>query len=361
MKDFVGIGIIGTGFARKVQIPAFLACEAARVVSVASGRRENAESAAQEFGIAHFTDDWRATIANEDVDLICITTPPATHFEMTQAALAAGKHVLCEKPMAMSVEEARAMTEKAAEKRVLALVDHELRFLDGRRQAFEMIRAGAIGKIRHAKANFRAPHRGDAAAPWNWWSDKESGGGALGAIGSHIIDSFNWFLGAEIAEIFGRLQTHIKERKDAESGEMRAVTADDEANLILRFADGELTADATGSVSISMTEYPKYQNRLEFFGSKGALRIEARGEIFLGSSGANDWTEIETELGRNVDGVPDTGFARGFMNFAPAIIEAILGGKTEIEHAATFADGVKVQKILDAAHESNETGCLVKI
>jgi predicted dehydrogenase len=361
MKETVGIGIIGTGFARRVQIPAFLACENTRVVSVASRRAENAESAAREFGIDHFTGDWQATVENENVALVCITTPPDTHFEMTLAALEAGKHVLCEKPMAMSVSEARAMTERAREKGVLALIDHELRFQHGRRTAFEMLKSGKIGKVRHAKANFRAPHRGDADAPWNWWSDKKAGGGALGAIGSHIIDSFNWFLGAEISEVFCRLQTHIKQRKDSKTGALRDVTTDDEANLILRFADGDLTTDATGSVSISMTEYPKYQNRLEFFGSEGALRVEARGETFLALAGERDWTEIKIDLGRNVEGIPDTGFARGFMNFAPAVVEAILSGKTEIEHAADFEDGVKVQKVLDAAHESNATGCLVKV
>jgi predicted dehydrogenase len=245
-----------------VQIPSFLACENTRVVSVASGHFENAESTAKEFGIEHFTDNWRETVENENVDLVCITTPPDTHFEITSAAIEAGRHVLCEKPMAMNVAEAQAMTEKAKEKGVLALIDHELRFLHGRRRAFEMLREGAIGRIRHAKANFRAPHRGDTNAPWNWWSDKRAGGGALGAIGSHIIDSLNWFLGAEISGVFCQLQTHIKQRKDAKTGEMRDVTTDDEANLIVRFADGDWTADATGSVSISMTEYPKYQNRM---------------------------------------------------------------------------------------------------
>jgi predicted dehydrogenase len=361
MKEKVGIGIIGTGFARRVQMPAFLTCENAQIVSVASGHAANAEAAAREFGIGHFTDDWQATIENENVDLVCITTPPDTHFKMALAALEAGKHVLCEKPMAMSVSEAQTMAEKAKEKGALALIDHELRFLHGRRRAFEMLRSGAIGKIRHAKANFRAPHRGDTASPWNWWSDKRAGGGAIGAIGSHVIDSFRWFLETEIAQVFCQLQTHIKQRQDPKTNELRDVTTDDEANLIVRFADGDLTGDATGSVSVSMTEYPKYQNRMEFFGSGGAIRVEARGEVFLGTADANDWTAIEVDLGKNVAGVPDTGFARGFMNFAPEIVKAILEGKTEIENAATFEDGVKVQKVLDAAHASNETGCLVKI
>ncbi len=359
MKEKVGIGIIGTGFARRVQIPAFLACEGAEIVSVASGNLANAESAAKEFNIAHFTDDWRTTIDNADVDLVCIITPPNTHFEMTMRALENGKHVLGEKPMAMNAEEARKMTEKAREKQVLALIDHELRFLHGRRKAFEMLRNGEIGKIRHAKANFRAPQRGDAGLPWNWWSDAEAGGGALGAVVSHSIDSLFWFLGAEISQVFCQLQTHVKERKDS-SGVQRDVTTDDEANLILRFADSDLTEDTTATVSASMVEYPKYQNRMEFFGSDGAIRVEACGEVFIGKTDSNDWREIETDLGKNIEGVPDTGFGRGFVNFAPEIIKAILQGKTEIEHAATFEDGWRVQKVLDAARESNETGCLVK-
>jgi predicted dehydrogenase len=361
MKEKVGIGIIGTGFARKVQIPCFLEAENVSIVSVASGRRENAEATAKEFGIGHFTDDWRETVAHEAVDLVCITTPPNLHREMTLAAIENGKHVLCEKPMAMNASEAQEMTERAREKGVLALIDHELRFQNGRQKAFEMLRRGDIGKIRHTKYNFRAPHRGDPNIAWNWWSDAAQGGGALGAIGSHVVDSFLWFLGSDISQVFCQMQTHIKQRRHENSGEMRAVTTDDEVNMILRFADGDVTEDATGIASISMTEYPKYQNRIEFFGTKGAIRVEHRGEVFLAAAGENDWREIDFGLGKAVEGVADTGFSRGFMDFAPEIIKAIREGKTEIKHAATFADGVKVQIVLDKSVESSKSGCAVKI
>ena len=214
MTKKVKIGFIGTGFARKVQIPCFLECADAEIVSVASGHLENAKATAEEFNIAHYTDDWRETIENGEADLICIITPPDTHFEMTLAAIEKSKHVLCEKPMAMNIAEAKEMTEKAEEKNVLALIDHELRFQPGRLKAFELLRDGAIGKIRHVKYNFRNSSRGDAGLPWTWWSSAENGGGSLGAIGSHLIDSFNWFLETEISEVFCQLQTHIKQRKD---------------------------------------------------------------------------------------------------------------------------------------------------
>jgi predicted dehydrogenase len=361
MKETVGIGIIGTGFGRKVQIPSFLECEGARIVSIASAHAKNAESTAKEFDVAHWTDDWRDTLSHEEVDLVCITTPPDTHYQMTLFAIKKGKHILCEKPMAMNEAEAREMTEKAKEKQILALIDHELRFQEGRQKAFEILRTGEIGKIRHAKYNFRAPHRGDPNLPWNWWSDERAGGGTLGAIGSHVVDSLLWLLGADISAVFCQLQSHIKQRRDENSGEMRAVTSDDEANMILRFADGASTEDATGIVSLSMTENPKYQNRVEIFGTMGAMRIDHRGEIFLAKAGESDWREIDSPVGQTIEGIPDTGFARGFMEFAPKIIDAIRQGKTEIEYAATFEDGLKVQVVLDAARESNKTGAMVKI
>ena len=361
MKNKIKIGIIGTGFARKVQIPAFLQCDGAEIVSIASGRRENAENVVKEFNIEHFTDDWRETVEYKDVDLICITTPPDLHKEMTLFALERGKHILCEKPMAMNVAEAEEMTEKAKEAGVLALIDHELRFQNGRQKAKEILHNGEIGKIINAKYNFRNASRGSLDVKWNWWSDETQGGGALGAIGSHIIDSFNWFLDAEISSVFCQLQTHVKERREEKSGGMREVTTDDESNLILRFADGDLTEDATGIVSVSMVERPKYQNRIEFFGTEGAMRVGHRGEIFLATKHDKDWREIEVEFDKPLEGVADTGFSRGFTSFAPKIIEAIREGKTEIENAATFADGLKVQRVLDAAHESDETGKIVKL
>lgn len=362
MKEKIGIGIIGTGFARKVQIPAFLACGGANVVSVASGRLSNAEDTAREFNIGHFTGDWRETVERADVDLVCVTTPPDTHFEMTMRALELGKHVLCEKPFAMNADEARQLTELAKEKGVLALIDHELRFQHGRKTAFEMIRAGEIGKIRHAKYVFHAPNRGDASLPWNWWSDVKQGGGALGAIGSHAIDSLQWFLGAPISEVFCQLQTHVKSRKDAQTERMRAVTSDDETNLIFRFATNDLTEDATGTASISMVELPNYQHTVELVGTKGSLRVEYKGEVFQTQTGAEIWRRVENiSTGTAIDGAPDTGFSRGFMEFAPKIVLAIREGKTEIENAPTFVDGLQIQKVLDAARESNRNGCAVKI
>lgn len=359
MGKKVGIGMIGTGFARKVQLPAFKGCENAELISVASGSMANARSAAEEFGARHFTDDWRETVIHDEVDLVVITTPPNLHKEMVLLAAKAGKHILCEKPMAMNVAEAEEMAAAARGSGLLALIDHELRFQPGRQKAYQMLRDGAIGKVRHAKYNFRAPHRGDPKVGWNWWSDVDQGGGALGAINSHIVDSLRWFLGAEISSVFCQLQTHIKQRP-YDNG-FRDVTTDDENAMILRFAEGELTQDTTGLVSVSMVEQPEYVNRIEFFGTDGAVRVDHRGEVFLAKNGDPGWSQVETDLGDNIAGVPDTGFARAFLSFAPLIVNAIVDGRATIENAATFDDGVAVQRILDAARESNDRGCAIPV
>lgn len=360
MKERVGIGIIGTGFARRVQIPAFLACENAAIVSVASGSLENARATADEFGIEHYTDDWRETVRHEDVRLVCISTPPVLHREMVLLALEHGKHILCEKPMAMTVAEAEEMAEAARSVPVLTLIDHELRFQHGRQTAYALLRLGEIGAIRHAKYIFQAPHRGDPNLPWNWWSDIEQGGGALGAINSHVIDSLRWFLGTEISSVTCQLKTTVKERRDS-FGAIRPVTADDQANMLLRFADSDLTKDATGIVSVSMTEGPKFASLIEFCGTEGSMRVDHLGEVYVAKAGDQDWREIEVDLGHSIPGVPDTGFSRGFVEFAPRICEAIREGRNEVEHAATFEDGLKVQMVLDVARESDATGKVVKI
>ncbi|PYT01335.1 MAG: gfo/Idh/MocA family oxidoreductase [Acidobacteria bacterium] len=358
--DKVRIGIIGTGFARKVQIPAFQSCENTEIVSIASASLANAKSTAEEFGVGHFTDNWRETIERDDVDLVCITTPPKSHHEMTMFAIEHGKHILCEKPMAMNAEEAREMAEAASKAGVLALIDHELRFQPGRMRAYEILREGAIGTVRHVKCHFQAPHRGDANIPWNWWSDIEQGGGALGAIVSHVIDSFHWFLDTKISNVFCQLQSQIKKRP-ASDGSLRDVTSDDESLMILRFRDGALVEDATGLVSVSMTEYPKYKHRVEFYGTEGALAVEARGELFIAKPVPDtEWQEVGVDFGDAIPGVPDTGFSSGFTEFAPKIVEALLRGETVVENAATFEDGLAIQIVLDAARGSDATSCMAE-
>jgi predicted dehydrogenase len=360
-KKVIGIGIIGAGFARTTQVPAFKDCIGAKVVSVASAHRENAERVAEEYKIRHVANDWRELVARPEVDLVSVVTPPATHKEITLAALEHGKHVLCEKPMALNAAEAREMTERAAAAGVLALIDHELRFLNSRRMMRAMLNGGAIGTVRHCNYVFRSDYRGVLDRPWDWWADEKMGGGTLGAIGSHAIDSFRYMLDVEVTEVFCMLSSHIAQRPDKNTGEMRAVTSDDEAKLLFRMADSELTHKTTGAAALSVVESGGYENRLEIYGTSGALMVEETGELWHSPAGSGSWRPVPVDQDSMAAGMRPGSWSRGFTAFSGAIIDALHGGSTKVEGAATFADGYQIQLVLDAARASHQQGCWVKV
>jgi predicted dehydrogenase len=356
----IGIGIVGAGFARSTQIPGFRICKDARVVAIASRRREHAEQVAEEFGIEHVAGDWKELVARDDVDLVSVVTPPATHVEITLAALEQGKAVLCEKPMAMNAAEARRMTESAREAGVLALIDHELRFLTSRQKMRAMLRNGEIGVVRHCNYVFRSDYRGKLGN-WDWWSDAAMGGGTLGAIGSHAIDSFRWLLDTEISEVCSVLSTHVSERPDKTSGATRAVSSDDSVRMLLRFAGSPLTKGATGSASLSVVESGKLQNQMEVYGSSGALMVEETGELWHSPAGAGDWRPVKIDQDPVAPAMRESSWSRGFTIFSGAIIDALHEGRTSVDGAATFEDGYRAQLVMDAARESNVNGCFVKV
>src|ERR1044072_4255083 len=358
-KSPVGIGIIGTGFARTTQIPGFRDCMGAKVVAIASRSHERADAIAKEFGIEHVFDDWRAPVAHTDRHLARVGTPPSTHMEIALAALDHRKAVLCEKPMALNAAEAARMVEKANSAGVLALIDHELRFLNSRRVMRGMLESGAIGSVRHCNYVFRSDYRGIADRAWDWWSGETMGGGALGAIGSHVVDSFRWIFNTEVTKVFGMLTTHIKQRPDKAGGGLRPVTTDDEAKLLFQFSDGPHTEGATGAASISVLEAGKYENRLEISGRKGALMVEETGELWLSPTGSGTWRPVQVDQDHMAQGMREGSWSRGFTAFSVAICEALRAGRTTVKDAATFADGYRVQLVLDAVRASNESGCWV--
>jgi predicted dehydrogenase len=280
---------------------------------------------------------------------------------MTLAALDAGRAVLCEKPTALNALEADAMRRRASERGVLALIDHELRFVPGRRLMREMLQQGELGQIRHANFLFRADSRASAERPWDWWSDVEAGGGALGAIGSHAVDAFRWLLGTEVSKVSCQLATHVRERIEKQTDKARPVTTDDEANLILRFADSALAQGATGTISLSVVEPGRAEHRLEIFGSEGALMIEDDGVLWHARTGAGQWQKIETQRGELAAGMRDSSWSRGFTAFSRAIVSALREGRNAIEEAATFEDGYRTQLVLDAARRSHQSGRMESI
>ncbi len=192
------------------------------------------------------------------------------------------------------------------------------------------------------------------------WSDATQGGGALGAIGSHIIDAFRWLLETEVTEVMANLAARVRERKD-QSGQPRAVTSDDEANLLLRFGESAYAERATGNASMSLVEAGQPGRRLELFGSLGALMLGESGGLWQAKIGESQWRAVETDPGELAPGMAEGIWSRGFTTFSKQIVAAMRAGRTTVEGAATFADGYRIQLVLDAARRADESRCWVTI
>lgn len=333
------IGIIGTGWGARVQVPAFRAA-GLTVTALAGSNPDKTARVAHELGVPFATANWREILERQDVQLVSIVTPPYLHREMAEAALAAGKHVLCEKPTALNAAEAESMLAAAQRYRDrLALIDHELRFLPAVQAARARVAAGDIGDVRAAEVRFFAAGRADPQRVWDWWSDRAAGGGVLGAIGSHQIDLLRYILADEVATAHGTVRTLIGQRPDA-TGTLRQVTSDDYTTAIIRFTRGTV-ATLTATV-VARTNEPL---TVTVYGSEGTLRFSG-GQLAIGTDDTfRDITPPHTvEITATLSGE----FPQGTVYLGHALRAALSGERDAISPAATFSDGLAIQRVIDA-------------
>lgn len=343
--------MIGAGFGRRVQIPALRLVAGARVTAVASGRPESAQQMAAESGAAAYR-SAEELAASADVDLVLVTSPPDSHRRYAQAALTAGKHVVCEKPMALSVPEADAMVRAAAQQPAcLALIDHELRYEPNRRKARELVRAGAIGDVLHIELSLKPYLRGDGrpqpmAAPWTWWSERSKFGGIWGAVGSHLVDLCRYWLGEEAVRASGAERTFVKQRRD-QTGALRPVTADDFVSAVLEFPSG-----AVATITLSAVAHHGPGHFGQITGREGTIVLEGETRLLVGRPGGalEDASVPDPHWGKTT---PNNMWARSFVKLMLDVVARLRGkgeeGRGEGEFvAATFEDGLAVQRVLDA-------------
>ena len=329
--------------------------------------------AADRLGWAEAETDWRRLVERDDIDLIDICTPGDTHAEIAIAALEAGKHVLCEKPLANTVAEAESMVEaaeRAATRGVRAMVGFTYRRVPAIALAQRLVAEGRIGEIRHVRAQYLQDWIADAEAPMSWRLDKEkAGSGALGDIGAHIIDLTQFITGNRLREVSGQLETFVKERPIAAehtglsgtaSGERGPVTVDDAAVFLGRFTGGavgvfEATRFATGR---------KNAIRIEINGSLGSLAFDFEDMNVLHFFDATEPAEaagfrriLVTEPEHPYVGSwwppgHGLGYEHGFTHQVVDLVRAIGDGT---DPRPTFADGLQVQRVLAAVETSSET------
>ncbi|MDQ0948350.1 putative dehydrogenase [Streptomyces phaeochromogenes] len=344
------------------------------VLAAVCGRDAGAvRAAADRLGWAAAETDWRALISREDVDVVDICTPGDSHAEIAVAALAAGKHVLCEKPLANTVEEAEAMAEAAqaaAERGQVAMVGFNYRRVPATSLARQMVAEGRLGTLRHVRVTYLQDWLVDREFPLTWRLRKETAGsGALGDLGAHIVDLAQYLAGEPVVGVSALTETFVRERpllSGASSGlsaaggsEVGAVTVDDAALFTGRFASGalasfEATRFATGR---------KNSLRIELNGEKGSLAFDLER---LNELSYHDGTEPGTHAGfrRILVTEPDhpyleawwppghgLGYEHTFVHQARDLVHAIADGAQPLP---SFADGLQVQRVLAAVEESAE-------
>ncbi|WP_084703675.1 Gfo/Idh/MocA family protein [Phaeacidiphilus oryzae] len=334
-------------------------------LSVLAGRRADAAAAAAErLGWEDSTDDWRSVLHRPDVQLVDICTPGDSHAEIAIAALDAGKHVLCEKPLANTVEEAEAMAaaaRRARERGVHAMVGFNYRRVPALALARRLIAEGRLGAIRHVRAAYLQDWLADPAAPYTWRMDRErAGSGALGDLGAHLVDLTQYLIGDAITEVSARTETFTPVRRTAD-GEEREVTVDDAVAATARFAGGALGV---------------YEASRCATGRKNALRVEISGELgavafdleSLNELSFHDATLPAAEAGfrRILATEPDHPYLEGWWppghglgyehTFSHQIRDLVTDLAKGRAPSPSFEDGLQVQRVLAAIQSSAEAG-----
>ena len=350
MADPLRVAVIGMGFGARVQLPVLTGHPRTTVTSLCSGTLERARAAAAQFSIHHYTDDYRESVKRADVDLVSVVTPPHLHMPIALAALKAGKHVLCEKPFALNVGQARRMIDAAKRARRHGFLDHEFRYIPARLRAKTLVDDGWLGDVERIAIVEATPWMHPSSTMLHGWQSRaQTGGGVLGALGSHFIDYCRWLAG-DVRVVKATLQTRVKKRARAD-GTLVAVDADDNFSLMLEMAKGALT-------SIDLTATANTQHGAIFIsGSKGALYIRDDSEL-IGLRAGHEPVPVTApaKFPRR--------FAGGHRLMGPfyTLVNELLGrldGKPST--VPTFEDGLKVQEVLDAARSSAKSGRAVRL
>jgi predicted dehydrogenase len=337
-----GIAMLGQGFMGRAHAHALLTLAhmtgpppiAPRLVSIAGRDEARLQEMADRFGFARSTTDWRELLT-DDVDVFENLGPNALHAEPTIAAARAGKHVVCEKPLARDAAEARTMLEAVEAAGVVHLCAFNYRFVPAVRRARELLEAGELGDVHHFRGTYRQSWGPSTDAVWRF-DAAQAGGGALGDLASHVVDMARYLVG-DIASIAAEAATFVPGRE-----------VDDAVAAAVRFAGGaigtiEATRFATGEA-----------NRFtwEINGSRGSLAfdLERPGELVhdgrRGFCDPPDWWPPGHVLG----------WEHTFVFELRRFLDAVAGRGSVAPHGATFADGVAAAEACDAILRSAETG-----
>ncbi len=371
------IGLIGYGGIGRVHalayrsIPFYYALpqRTIQIAAVATTRPETAQAAADEIGCEAWTADFRELLARPDIDAIDCCTPNDTHEAILVAAAQAGKHIYCDKPLAMGVEDGRRIVAAVRAAGVLGGMTFNVRFYPAMQRAKQLMEDGFIGRVFSFRGRYYRSSYIDPLKPMSWrLSRARSGGGALLDLGSHALDLLRCLLG-DFAAVQATFDTVIKERPAAAgSSERIPVEVDDIALLHVRTVDGVI-----GSVEASRMGTGKTNELvIEIFGERGALRFDAAEPAWLEVYDARDPDKPQgglrgvrrVETGGRFDGAhaPDwtmaPDFVRSHAECQYRFFRAVSDGRSPVP---SLEDGLHIQLTVAAAERSSREGCWVRL
>ena len=347
MAGEVRVGVIGTGIG-VAHIEALQQVAGVRVAAICSAQGSRAAAVAGRFDIPRATADYR-DLLGDDIDAVVIATPPALHLAMGRDAFAAGKHVLCEKPLAASLAAARELCAAARAAGRVQMVNYNMRFAAPFARARALLDEGYLGDLALADARItmnpidylRSPNWSDSKA--GWFTDAVQGGGILaGSAGPHLVDFLLWY-GGDIAEVATQLAVSRQEVPLADGTVVRDITGEDTFVVLARFAGGGMATIRGVPVA-----YHGGGFSLELHGTRGSLVIE-RGTLRGATDRDRDLADIPLPANATQDRVA---IARRF-------IDAVRASDTAA--VPTFADGLAVQSVLDASLTAAREGRWVTV
>jgi len=327
----------------------------ARIVGVCDVVLDRAKEAAEKFGATIVTEDHMELINSDDIDAIDVVTPNNVHIPIALAAIKAGKHVMCEKPLAMNVAEAQELIDAARAAGVKNGVNFSYHGHPAARYAKELISSGQIGKIFHVNAFYMQGWLVNPKTPLVWRLQKDlTGTGVLGDLASHVIDLTMWFTGAKITSVVGDMSTFLEERPLPDGSGTGKVDVDDGCDFLARYDNGAMGTFVTSRNGTARANY----QRIEVYGEKGGLVYSWEDrenlEVSLGEDARKyRWTKTPVP-GSYTPRDGGYGWTENVSNFIDAIIE-------DKDMGPTFQDGLNNQAVLDAVVASVESGTWAKV
>ena len=332
MEAKIGIGVIGCGaIAREAHLPNYASHPGATLVAVADIDEGRAQEAAGKFNVPNVYTDYRQLLERSDIQAVSVCTPNALHAEQTMAAARAGKHVLCEKPMAVTIGQAEDMIAAVEEAGVQLMVGFTHRFYPFNQKARELIADGVIGRPYTVRVRFA--HRGPYtswSAMSDWFFDlKQAGGGAVLDMGIHALDIARFVLGAEIRTVSANLATLAQD-----------IQAEDTAIISLEFSNGTL-----GYIETGWHSWPGPLG-LEIYGSKGTIVVDYSTPLRLWTP-EGDWQE-------HTDFPPGGGWPAEVKYF----VDALLRGEEVVPDGI---EGLASLRAALAVYQSHSSGVRIGI